>query len=172
MFRRKNISVEYAIKIIEKSVNRYNRNYQADITINNISKNDINNERIVVDETMFVYLIDNVIEAALNEAKHGSLLCDFDKSEDFIKFVFQFDNNNIKTEDLKKIFYHEALRYNEECDKLTGAQMLIAKQIIREHDEHVRRGCRISAQHKNNDKTGIIISFTIPENRFNINNIA
>ena len=172
MFRRKNISVEYAIKIIEKSVNRYNRNYQADITINNISKNDINNERIVVDETMFVYLIDNVIEAALNEAKHGSLLCDFDKSEDFIKFVFQFDNNNIKTEDLKKIFYPEALRYNEECDKLTGAQMLIAKQIIREHDEHVRRGCRISAQHKNNDKTGIIISFTIPENRFNINNIA
>ena len=82
-------------------------------------------------------------------------------SQDFIKFAFYFDFVKVSQQQIDKMFYPEALIYDKEKDKLNGAQMLIAKQIIREHDDHVRRGCRISAQ-KQNDKDGITISFSLP----------
>ena len=64
------------------------------------------------------------------------------------------------------MFYPENLQYDAHEDKLTGAQMLVAKQIVREHDEHVRRGCRIYAEPADAETgKGIAICFTIPAQR-------
>ena len=92
----------------------------------------------------------------------GDLTVNFEKSEDFIMFAFAFDNINKSDEELKQLFYPEALTYDPLSDTLNGAQWLIAKQIIREHDEHVRRGCRIFASQASPDGTGIKLSFSIP----------
>ena len=56
--------------------------------------------------------------------------------------------------------------YDVREDTLMGTQMLVAKQIVREHDEHVRRGCRIYAEPANTETDkGIAICFTIPAQR-------
>ena len=164
MFKRKNIKLSKLKTVLEKVLNRYNTKNNADIDIKwtNQDKGIIEECEVVADETMIVYLMENVFEAAVNEKLSGSLDCNFDKSENFIKFAFQFDDNHVKKEQLKTMFYPEALKYDMQNDKLIGAQMLLAKQIIREHDEHVRRGCRIYAENVNGDGNGIRITFTIP----------
>ena len=164
MFKRKNVKLEHLKMLVEKIANKYNTKNNAHICLSwkNQDFTILNDYEVVVDETMTGYLLENVFEAAVNEKLYGSLDCNFDKSENFIKFAFRFDDNVIKKEELRTLFYPEALKYDSQNDKLMGAQMLLAKQIIREHDEHVRRGCRIYAEHANEDGTGIIISFTIP----------
>ena len=162
MFKRKNITIEDIENIIAKTVELKNRKAKADVKL--ICKN-MHNENgktaIIADQIMLHYLINNVVEAFFNENANGNLLVDFDMSQDFIKFAFYFDFVKVSQQQIDKMFYPEALIYDKEKDKLNGAQMLIAKQIIREHDDHVRRGCRISAQ-KQNDKDGITISFSLP----------
>ncbi len=166
MFKRRTIKIATLLEVVKRIIQKYNKKHEADIGIewNNVD-DELMGQEVVADETMLVYLIENVIEAVLSDKKDGSLISDFDKSEDFIKFAFAFEHNNVTNEQLKNMFYPEVLKYDENNDRLIGAQTLLAKQIVREHDEHVRRGCRIYAEHINQDGAGIRISFTIPANR-------
>ncbi len=167
MFRRKIIELANVKDVIEKNIRKYNRIFNADIKLNIQSdKYELNkNNQIIADETMMAYLIENVVEAVLDEKKEGSLDVCFDKSEDFIKFAFEFQNHSLDKEEIKTLFYPEVLKYDKVNDKLKGAQLLLAKQIVREHDEHVRRGCRIFVEQALEDGTGIRVTFTIPANR-------
>ena len=151
----------------KKLVSKYNKKNDAQIIID--IDNDNSNFRarnsVVSDETMLSYLIENVIDPLINGNSEGNIKFDLDKSEDFIKFAFSFDHNSLDKKEMKVMFYPEALKYDAQNDKLYGAQMLLAKQIVREHDEHVRRGCRIFAQPLNENGKGLSIVFTIPANR-------
>ena len=164
MFKRKNIPVNDILTATEKAVERYSRKYKTDIEIHIPqcnAKTSMENF-VIADLTMVNYLLDNIVEALIMQKNNGTLNVNFEKSADFIMFAFSFDNINWSEEELKQLFYPEALAYDPVNDRLNGAQWLIAKQIIREHDEHVRRGCRIFARHANADGSGIKLSFTIP----------
>ena len=162
MFKRKNIPVNDILKYTDKTVRKFAKKTEVDIKLHLLHTNDDNSIKVVADQTMLDYLIDNVVEALTLQKKQGTLTVDFEKSQDFIKFAFSFDNISIPQEKIKSMFYPEALTYDSVEDRLNGAQMLIAKQIIREHDEHVRRGCRIYVQYADENGRGLRLCFSIP----------
>lgn len=118
--------------------------------------------QLIADPTMLQYLVENVVSAFFEYKKTGTIQINFAKSEDFVKFAFAFDNVQLSREQLHGLFYPDNLSYDADTDTLQGAQYLITKQVIREHDEHVRRGCRIYAEPLKEYGTGICITFTIP----------
>ena len=123
-------------------------------------------QRIVADKVMMEYLFDNLISFFMQYKKDGTICLNFVKSEEFVKFALSFDGADMTAEQFHSLFYPENLQYDAREDKLTGAQMLVAKQIVREHDEHVRRGCRIYAEPADAvTGKGIAICFTIPAQR-------
>ncbi len=162
MFKRKNIPVADVLKYTEKTVRKFARKSDVDIRLIMEHGDVADSFMVVADQTMLEYLVDNVVEAFTLQKKQGTLTVDFEKSQDFIKFAFSFDNINKSEEEIKSMFYPEALSYDPVDDRLNGAQMLIAKQIIREHDEHVRRGCRIYVQHTGQDGNGLRLCFSLP----------
>ena len=122
--------------------------------------------RIVADKVMMEYLFDNIISFFMQYKKDGTICLNFVKSEEFVKFALSFDGADMTAEQFHSLFYPENLQHDAHEDKLTGAQMLVAKQIVREHDEHVRRGCRIYAEPADAETgKGIAICFTIPAQR-------
>ena len=164
MFKRKVLSISEIIKTITRLFDRYARKSDADIKLN-VSTSKLNNpdsDCIIADQTMFNYLLQSLIEAVFQENKPGTFSVDFEKSEDFIKFAIAFDNLEWNEERFNNVFYPETLAYNPDRNILRGAQMLIAKQIIREHDEHVRRGCRIYMEPVTEKEKGVKVCFTIP----------
>ena len=116
---------------------------------------------LVCDDTMLHYLYEQVISAFIDMKKDGNLTINFAKSEEFCKFAFEFDAADFTDEQRHNMFYPESLHYDPQEDKLLGAQWLIAKQIIREHDAHLRRGCRIYSEPLGSDGHGIRIVFTM-----------
>ena len=164
MFKRKFITITDVVEMIRNLHRKYANKSMVEIKLS-IDTSKLNNpetESIIADHTMFSYLLQNLIEAVFQEKKPGTLAVDFEKSEDFIKFAFAFDNLSWNEERFKNIFYPETLAYNPDNNVLRGAQMLIAKQIIREHDEYVRRGCRIYAKPASDHGQGVMVCFTIP----------
>ena len=162
MFKRKKIAVQDMMRYTEKAVRKYARKNGTDMRLVTINTDRKMDDCVIADQTMLEYLIDNVVEAFSLQKNQGTLTVDFEKSQDFIKFAFSFDNINKSMDEIKSMFYPEALTYDPVEDRLNGAQMLIAKQIIREHDEHVRRGCRIFARQTDDNGNGLQIGFTIP----------
>lgn len=165
MFKRRNIPVADLLSYAAKVVGKFSKKFSADICFMPPDIPGAEALQVVADQTMIEYLIDNLVEALVTQKNQGTLALDFEKSEDFIMFAFSFDKLSKSDSELKTMFYPESLSYDPQQDRLNGAQMLIAKQIIREHDEHVRRGCRIFATHANPDGTGLRLSFSIPAAR-------
>lgn len=118
------------------------------------------------DLSMIKYLFDNAISVFLQYRKSGTWTIDFAVSDKFVKFACGFDGIEMNEEQMLSLFYPESIHYDELTDRLLGAQFLIAKQIIREHDDNVRRGCRIYAEPRTlTDGTvrGMNLIFTIPQ---------
>ena len=119
--------------------------------------------RVKGDLCMLQYLMENAISAFLQYRKDGTWSIDFAESDNFIKFACGFDNIQMDEEQMRSLFYPESVRYDELTGRLTGAQFLIARQIVREHDDHVRRGCRIYAEPLLPEGRGVSLVFTVPK---------
>jgi len=120
------------------------------------------------DETMLLYLIDNLLDAAVQTQADGTIAFSRKKStesaakkEDFATFVFSFTGLKLTDEQCHNLFYPESLKFDAQKGQLAGSQFLIAKQIVREHDEHVRRGCRIVATPMPGEG-GTAVEFSLP----------
>ena len=103
--------------------------------------------KVVGDQQMLEYLIDNLISAALANNRQGRQIgLSFDRYDEFVRITFT-DEEGMKSEDeLSNLFYPEHLRYDEDADRLIGVEYMVCRQIVREHDEYGgRRGCRIIA---------------------------
>lgn len=117
---------------------------------------------LLADPTMLHYLADNLISYLLTRPSGQNLHIDFAVSGNFIKFASSLDNYSLTSTQLHDLFNPESLHYDPQTDTLQGAQLLLIRQIIREHDEHVRRGLRIYAQPLHPDGTGLTICCTLP----------
>ena len=92
----------------------------------------------------------------------GTISLGFEMSDGFVKFAFTDDRGNYTTEKLNSLFYPDTLATADEEFVKKNMQMLICKQIIREHDEYSgHRGCRINA-FTNADLPGYKLVFTLP----------
>lgn len=120
---------------------------------------------LLADRTMLHYLADNLINYFLTRPTGQNLYIDFDISGKFLKFACSLDNYSLTSTQMRILFNPESMHYDEKTDTLQGAQLLLIRQIIREHDEHVRRGLRIYAQPLQPDGTGLTICCTLPIQR-------
>lgn len=128
----------------------------------NVIDNDFSCD-VLGDEVLIRYLFDNIIGAFLRMNKDSKISLRTSVLGEFVQFTLSVREGCFSSDELHGMFYPETLRYEADTDTLHGAQMLIAKQIIRLHDDYVRRGCRIEAHAANpNDGTGLSILFTLP----------
>lgn len=108
------------------------------------------------DVHLLQYLLDTIISLAFEDKTEGNIELNFEKSAGFIKFALSDSRTTRTEEENSLLFYADSLRYDAQKDMLLGAQFLIAKQIIRDHDDRLgHQGCRIFAQEKS-------IVFTLP----------
>lgn len=163
LFRRKDVPVADVATHAEKTFRRLYKKVDKDCEITFLAEVAPNVHPVIADTTMLQYLVENVLSALIDYKSSGILRLNIAESGEFVKFAFEFDGISLTAEQLHTLFYPDNLRYDAETDTLYGAQYLIARQIVREHDEHVRRGCRIYAEPLTaGTGRGVRIVFTIP----------
>jgi len=107
-------------------------------------------------------LLDNILSLYFEHESGGELLLNFDVSDGFAKFAFTDTAYRYADEDIPQLFYIDNVKYDAKSDTLSGAQYMICRQIVREHDAYSsRRGCRIYVEN-NADGQGSSFIFTLP----------
>lgn len=124
-----------------------------------VESEDIN---ILGDEIELKFMIENLISNALYLKKDGRIRLNIYREYDFARFDFTDEREQKSQEELNNIFYPDSLKLRvDENGVMIGTELLICKQIIRDHDEYIgKRGCRINASVAHGG--GYTIWFTIP----------
>ncbi len=100
--------------------------------------------KVAGDRVFLQALIENVLSLYFEHASGGDMIVEFEESDGFVKFSFTDTAYSFMEEEVAKVFYVDSVKYDAKNDKLIGMQYLLAKQIIREHDQYSsKRGCRI-----------------------------
>lgn len=93
------------------------------------------------------YLLENLINEALDYQQEGALELRIYREGQFVRFDFIDRRREFSQEELNLLFYPHLSRMQHDGEGvLVGTEYLICKQIIRDHDEYTgRRGCRMNA---------------------------
>ena len=143
MFKRKTIPVSDLAQYAKKSMKRIAKKQDVDI---DFQADTASRLKVVGDQQMLEYLIDNLISAALTVQQDRTIRLAFDRYDQFVRITFTDDEVRKSESELSTLFYPEHLRYDEDNDRLIGVEYMVCRQIVREHDEYGgRRGCRIIA---------------------------
>jgi signal transduction histidine kinase len=127
------------------------------IKVQGMQKQMIQGDRIFIQT-----LLDNIISLYFEHESGGDLLLDFEVSDGFAKFAFTDTAYRYDEEEIPQLFYIDNIKYDAKSDTLSGAQYMISRQIVREHDAYsARRGCRIYVEN-NDDGQGSRFVFTLP----------
>ncbi len=119
--------------------------------------------RFIADRTLLLYLADQ-LTAIVRQSNHsGRARLQLRPDGAMLRLTFTFDGHSLPADNYSRLFYPETLQYDAANDALLGAQWLILRQIVRQHDENVRRGCRIDAAPLHADGSGISIQITLPQ---------
>lgn len=124
----------------------------------------INSEATVVcDQYLATYLLELLIDAC---APTDKLTLTASTDEDFVRFSLTNSSRTMKQEEMHSLFAPSTERIMRDADnQLKGIEYIIARQIIREHDENFGHiGCRIKAEPANE---GYTIWFTLPSGKNN-----
>ncbi len=114
------------------------------------------------DKIFIQTLIENILSLYFEHESGGDLLLHFDIQDGFVKFVFTDTAYRYVDQDVSQLFYIDNLKYDAQSDTLTGAQYMICRQIVREHDAYSpRRGCRIYVENDEGGQGSSFI-FTLP----------
>lgn len=116
---------------------------------------------IVCDPVMLQYLFETLLSAVPSSANiHDEQPLNVSIRPDTSTYTFTVTDPRIHwtEEQTRKLFYPDSLTYDPDMDRLQGAEYILCKQIIREHDQHcgIRGICRIYATPPNK------LAFTIP----------
>ena len=112
---------------------------------------------VLGDMVMLQYMLDTLLQAAYSVKECGELQLNFAVSEQFCTFALCDTRRQWTADEMQTLFYADSLQYDPQTDRLLGAEYLLCKQVIREHDEHCGvRGCRIYAT------DGNTVVFTLP----------
>lgn len=163
-FKRQRVPVKEIAGLIKRSFDETVRRQKLDnesLQLNIDTIASVVESSLLCDKIMMEYLFQNVFTSLVSESDSGNIDVKIADAEGFVKFEINFDNLHLTSQQCHNIFYPDNLVYNQVSNTLQGAGWLIAKQIIREHDEKVKRGCRIYFRYVD-DATSTLI-FTIPQ---------
>ena len=144
----------YALRYLQRAAKRLP--YRVTIEI------QVGDEVVVGDEVQLKFLIENLLNEALNYPAEGRLIGSVSRQGAFVRFDFCDTRREKSPDELNQLFYPHLSRIREGVQGvLVGTEYLICKQVIRDHDEYVgRRGCRINAEPAPGG--GFTVWFTLP----------
>ena len=113
-----------------------------------------------VDATLVTYLFEALIDAALKVEKSGTLLLRATSAADTVKIELIDNRRTLSSEEVAELFTPS--RYNIGLhNELLGMEYLMAKEIVRMHEDYTgRHGSRMEAR---SDIEGTVILFTLPK---------
>lgn len=116
--------------------------------------------RANVDAGLVAYLFEALIDAALKVEKQGTLQLRATSASDTIKIELVDNRRTLSSEEVAELFTPS--RYNiGQRNELLGMEYLIAKEIVRMHEDYTgRHGSRMEAR---SDVEGTVILFTLPK---------
>ena len=101
----------------------------------------------------------------LDDGQRDSMFCfESEEAAQILLQYFAFTDTAYRydEEEIPQLFYIDNIKYDAKSDTLSGAQYMISRQIVREHDAYsARRGCRIYVENID-DGQGSRFVFTLP----------
>ena len=112
---------------------------------------------LLCDEALVDFLLEQLIDAApMTDALHLSAQVD----GDFIRVSLTNRSRTLDADMLHTMFYPQQSSVKDTGDHLQGAEYIVCRQIVREHDAHFDHiGCRIKAEAC---EDGYVVWFTLP----------
>ena len=157
LFKRTMISAHDIGEMAKRSFKKQQKKAQSRTSL---KVSEASGQAIQGDKIFIQTLLDNIISLYFEHESGGDLLLDFDVSDGFAKFAFTDTKYRYAEEDIPQLFYIDNVKYDAKSDTLSGAQYMICRQIVREHDAYSsRRGCRIYVE---NNGDGSSFVFTLP----------
>ena len=159
LFKRTMLTAQEIGEMAQRSFKKQQKRVQGKTTmqVSGVADLTIQGDRIFIQT-----LLDNIISLYFEHESGGNLLLNFDVSDGFAKFAFTDTAYRYADEDIPQLFYIDNVKYDAKSDTLSGAQYMICRQIVREHDAYSsRRGCRIYVEN-NDDGHGSSFIFTLP----------
>lgn len=116
-------------------------------------------DTVLCDVSLTDFLFEQLVDASLAVSPSDALHLEAKTDGDFVRFSLTNTSRSMSAEMLQTLFYPS--RISNGCDGcLQGAEYIVCRQIIREHDAHFNHiGCRIKAEAS---ATGYTIWFTLP----------
>ena len=159
LFKRVQLSAQDIGEMAKRSFKKQQKKMQGKTSIKVADEKGL---MIHGDKIFIQTLLDNIISLYFEHQSGGDLLLNFDVSDGFAKFAFTDTAFRYDEEDIPQLFYIDNVKYDAKSDTLSGAQYMICRQIVREHDAYsARRGCRIYVEN-NDEGQGSSFIFTLP----------
>lgn len=115
---------------------------------------------LLCDETLADFLLEQLIDASLAVSMTDALHLTAQVDGDFIRVSLTNRSRTLGADMLHTMFYPQQLSVKDTNDHLQGAEYIVCRQIIREHDAHFDHiGCRIKAEACDG---GYVVWFTLP----------
>lgn len=158
-FRRTTIDVDALLEYAKKYFKKNNKEYKGQLELQ--TENLSGKLYVLGDVNQLHFLLENLIDEALQVKEEGILRLQVVPDGQFVRFLFTDTRREKSVEELNQLFYPNLGRMTSgEKGALRGTEYLICKQIIRDHDEYAgRRGCRINAEPA--PEGGYTVYFTI-----------
>ena len=143
---------QYAMKSFERQNKKKMLPLSFDVTYGDDETSDsirqsLGQTQVRADSVLLQYLLDTLLSLVFERQTEGKIELNFDISARFVKFALSDSRLQRTEEENSRLFYADSMRYDPDSDTLLGVQYLIAKQIIRAHDERLGHlGCRIYAE--------------------------
>ena len=113
---------------------------------------------LLCDETLADFLLEQLLDASLAVSMTDALHLTAQVDGDFIRVSLTNRSRTLDADTLRTMFYPQQL--SNSSDQLQGAEYIVCRQIIREHDAHFDHiGCRIKAEAC---EGGYVVWFTLP----------
>jgi hypothetical protein len=117
-------------------------------------------ERLQCDVVLAEYLLEQLIDAMLTLTPTDRLQLRAERDGAFVRITLSNRSRHLDGAELHTLFHPSSSRIVQVDGRLQGAEYIICRQIIREHDDHFRHiGCRIKAEPT---AEGHAIWFTLP----------
>ena len=115
---------------------------------------------VQVDATLVAYLFEMLVDAAFSVVKEGALLLRATDAGDCVKVELVDNRRTLSSDEVAELFTPS--RYNiASRNELVGMEYLVAKEIVRMHEDYTgRHGLRMEAR---SDVDGVVIMFTLPK---------
>ena len=164
-FRRTTLSASSLLATAERYFRKASKGKRPPVSLSV----EVEEAQMVGDAYQLNFLFESLLDEALAVPLEGTLRLSARVDGPFIRFSLADTRRDKSQDELNHLFSPSLERMSGGVGgRLQGTEYLIAKQIVRDHDEYAgRRGCRIYAERLQEGK-GFVVHFTLPR-KMNVN---